>query len=347
MVQNRYRLRGTSLAELGARAVREYGPSARVVASERVSAKGLAGFFGGSVYEATVEVPEVPALEPPRPSATGSAESRLVSSAPSAASPGVGDTAARAGVVPPGSHTGRVRLPAPRTTVGDEGDSVMIRHAAPATPAMPSAPSAPVSPRHAAPEGKDPAEQGAEGEEDPDFSRLMEGLWKALREGDGEAAGAARTRAPAPLREAGALVVITGVSGCAEAAHQVTDLEECVVWQLEQHQGATLRDARRSLLHARAEAVARGVPVVAIAPVTFPRPGIRSGADHPVIGEADQLWATVDVRRKSEDTRRWLTSVAEHRMINGAVLVGTDETLTPDTGRRLGLPVLSTERDAP
>lgn len=269
MVQNTYRLRGSSLPELGARAIREYGPSARIIAAEKIRAGGLTGFFGSSYYEAMVEVsddsgPPPPPVEEP----TGS-----------------------------GEIVGPVHVRSPVEAPHDAG-------------------------------------------EDADFHAMLEDLRKALRPAGSESR-AARRRAPAPLSTPGAVVVVTGLGEDAVRGSAALGLETPVRWHAErvEVEVSALRDVRRKLLEARAAGVAEVAPVLAVAPLRFPRPDVRSGADHPVIAQADQLWAAVDVRFKVEDTRRWLTVLAENRAIDGLVILGAEGTLTPQTGYQFGLPV--------
>ncbi len=82
MEPSRYRLRGPSLAQLGAEAIRKYGPDARIVSSARISAGGWGRLVGRVYYEAEVEVAQAPEAAnelqgPPqsvKPSAQGSAD---------------------------------------------------------------------------------------------------------------------------------------------------------------------------------------------------------------------------------------------------------------------------------
>ncbi len=53
---NRYRLKGSTLAEIRQKAELQYGPSARIVSAERVISPGIAGLFAGDHFEALVEV---------------------------------------------------------------------------------------------------------------------------------------------------------------------------------------------------------------------------------------------------------------------------------------------------
>lgn len=53
---NRYRLKGSTLAEIRQKAELQYGPSARIVSAERVVSPGIAGLFAGDHFEALVEV---------------------------------------------------------------------------------------------------------------------------------------------------------------------------------------------------------------------------------------------------------------------------------------------------
>ena len=52
-----YKLKGTSLDDIRAKAEQQYGPGARIVSAEKVTNPGIAGLFAANRYEATIEVP--------------------------------------------------------------------------------------------------------------------------------------------------------------------------------------------------------------------------------------------------------------------------------------------------
>jgi hypothetical protein len=51
-----YKLKGTSLDAIRAKAEQQYGPGARIVSAEKVTNPGIAGLFAANRYEATIEV---------------------------------------------------------------------------------------------------------------------------------------------------------------------------------------------------------------------------------------------------------------------------------------------------
>lgn len=159
MEPNRYRLRGPSLAQLGAQAVEKHGPTARIVSSERISATGVGRLLGRAYYEAVVEVggpaPEgaAPSPEPRLLTAGAAPEEDVVEISPEALEASAAEPAAEpAGATPSERLRARGRLPA--------GEA-----------------------------------------EDEDFGRMMDDLWRALKEpGPAEAPAAGRGSAPIPMR---------------------------------------------------------------------------------------------------------------------------------------------------
>lgn len=62
MSPRRLRLDAPSLVELTERVEREYGPRARIISAERVTAGGVRGLFGKATFEAEIEIPDAPGL---------------------------------------------------------------------------------------------------------------------------------------------------------------------------------------------------------------------------------------------------------------------------------------------
>lgn len=61
-MQKRYKLSGASLEAIRAKALKQYGPGARIVSAEKVTNPGIVGLFAAARFEATVEVSDdVPA----------------------------------------------------------------------------------------------------------------------------------------------------------------------------------------------------------------------------------------------------------------------------------------------
>lgn len=54
---------------------------------------------------------------------------------------------------------------------------------------------------------------------------------------------------------------------------------------------------------------------------------------------ADQTWLVVDVARKAEDTKAWVDAVAPSAGVTALAVVGTQETGSPRSARKLGIPV--------
>lgn len=54
---------------------------------------------------------------------------------------------------------------------------------------------------------------------------------------------------------------------------------------------------------------------------------------------ADQTWLVVDVSRKPEDTKAWVDAVAPSAGVTALAVVGTQETGSPRSARKLGIPV--------
>ncbi|WP_258935136.1 hypothetical protein [Nesterenkonia pannonica] len=65
-----------------------------------------------------------------------------------------------------------------------------------------------------------------------------------------------------------------------------------------------------------------------------------------MIEEADQLWAAVDLRHKPDDVRVWLAVLAEHRTVDGVVLLAAEQTLTPRRAVNWACRCISRERCA-
>lgn len=57
MSPSRFQLEGASLEEVTARAHAEYGPHAKIIATEAVTTGGISGFFAQRHYKVTIEVP--------------------------------------------------------------------------------------------------------------------------------------------------------------------------------------------------------------------------------------------------------------------------------------------------
>ncbi|MCT9868478.1 hypothetical protein [Paenarthrobacter aurescens] len=64
-MQKHYKLSGASLEAIREKALKQYGPGARIIAAEKVTNPGIVGLFAAAKFEATVEVADAPAAPGP------------------------------------------------------------------------------------------------------------------------------------------------------------------------------------------------------------------------------------------------------------------------------------------
>lgn len=142
-------------------------------------------------------------------------------------------------------------------------------------------------------------------------------------------------RLPVPLAQPGDLVVVVGLKGDAlRVARTMAGAESVIrVAGSEIGEGAVRIEDRRGALAARAAAVARGGAVFVACGWGETAPGVLSAI------QADQVWVAVDVRRKPDDTARWVASVSATVPVDGVAVEGSDDTSSPETVHELGLPV--------
>lgn len=310
MEANRYVLKGKSLAKLGVQALAEYGPQARIVSAERVTRRGIGGFMAREHFEAIVEVPR----SVPAPTAEPSSEQRDL-------------------------------LPPPPRPEADSRRRRRLLEEEKRQEAFTEPPQEVL---------------------DDGFARMMDDLWLASRESPDTPQSAAvlpvtaspppappqdadahlRLTAPELLRAPGMLIVVACLGDAeARALNALAEgpglnaVADPLILAEADYRGKPLREARQALREARARAVAMEVPVIATCVIEFPRPGMRSGVESPVIAEADQLWAAVDLRHKTADTRHWLSALDQARPIDGLVLTWAEATMSPESGLELGWPV--------
>ena len=103
---------------------------------------------------------------------------------------------------------------------------------------------------------------------------------------------------------------------------------------------------RRSVLRARANAVADGVPLVVSVAVN-PLQALLPQLELLGVLEADQLWVAVDAGRKSADTAAWVKHVASGHGVYAVVALHSNETLSPESVWDLGFPVLDSRGPDP
>lgn len=147
---------------------------------------------------------------------------------------------------------------------------------------------------------------------------------------------------PALLRGRGDLTLVIGLGTDALTAARM--LAEAI-GDAEVRPGGCSRaaaprvDDRRGALRARADGVRRERPIVA----AF---GVAGGAEQVAgLAEAlasiapDQVWAAVDVSRKTEDTAAWVRAVDGILAVDALVVSGSAFTATPSSARGLGIPI--------
>ncbi|GAA1156571.1 hypothetical protein [Nesterenkonia sandarakina] len=347
MEPNRYVLKGRSLARLGAQALAEYGPQARIVSAERILQGGIGGFLAREHFEAVVEVPCDPrdtVISASGVIEAGPGQERPASTGARSASPEGGvpavDSRRRRRALEQhrrqevqGSHAQEEDLEEDFARMMDElwlASRQPSGTSAP-PPLSPSPRSAGSLQTHAA----IPAPPGA-----PTPAATL-GAPAVASAGSGEPA-----QAPSPLRAPGSLIVIAclGVDpaealAAFTAAADLGTLGDPLLVDGNDLAGRSLRDARQAVLAARAQAVATQVPVLATTALRFPSSTEQRAVAPPLVSESDQLWAAVDLRRKPEDLRHWLDLVDRSRPIDALLLTGAEETLSPETGHQLGWPV--------
>jgi hypothetical protein len=143
------------------------------------------------------------------------------------------------------------------------------------------------------------------------------------------------------LSGAGDLIIVAGLGDDAvEVAHALgRRIRRAFVCDGGAVSGNTRRrvEDRRTAVAARAHGVQSGMPVV----VSY---GLGSGdADDVFLASlsaisADQIWVVVDASRKSEDTERWVATLAGTVPVHALATIGTGRTASPETVLSLGLP---------
>ena len=145
-----------------------------------------------------------------------------------------------------------------------------------------------------------------------------------------------------PLGAAGDLVVVVGLGDDPLAVAR--DMSEASGLRALSIAGVVTADGyfrvkdRISAMAARAAGV-REKHSVFVA-LGLPRAGLDAGAIAALeYLRADQVWAVVDVGRKTEDTARWVSAVQLHVHIDALAVMGSDSTATPETVHQLGIQV--------
>lgn len=168
------------------------------------------------------------------------------------------------------------------------------------------------------------------------FASILDSLTAAAESRDG-----GLPAAPAMLVQAGDLVVLAGVGrSAADAAARIA--AGLPAGALLGYGGETAAEPRvqgaSGVLSMRARGVLSGQPAV----LAYGLGTFRSAPSHLpellALG-ADQLWLAVDVSRKHEDTRAWVEELTPALKVTALAVLGSRETNTPRTVRKLGLPV--------
>ncbi len=340
MHTTRLRLEGKSIEELQARVLAEHGPSARIVAAERITVGGVGGFFAKRHFEVSVEIGV--------PTATGS---RVVIDAPTrvgiaalledaeeqeaALQLGTGGGAARAGA----SGAAGVARGAGGAGAAASGSS--------SAPAADAAPDQGTVPRHDVPQPVLGIDDSVPSTRTHAFAELLDDLsYNAPSPATpahadpiaGRTPGPESTTllpVPAPLSRPGDLVLVVGLP--ADALSVATAMAASVgstsVGAAGSAPGANRVDDRRGALAARALAVERGESVLVACGWAADVPAVLAAV------RPDQLWVAVDAGRKPEDTARWVAAVASAVPIDALATVGSAATTTPETVEELGLPI--------
>ncbi|GAA1494102.1 hypothetical protein [Curtobacterium herbarum] len=301
---------GATLDEVRAGVLAEFGPGARIVSAERVTSGGVAGLFRKAHVEAVIEVPDP--LDPPTARvAIASSPAKRVGIAALLA-----DAEAAESRIARTDGTADARADAFASVLdgfASDGLAPPRRAAgrpAPGEPGLPSATDGSVATVTSLPGGPDT---------DP---------WVDLRTELLAPGTTVPTPAPPPapaVRSAdGDLVLLVG---------RATDVDAAAGVFANRHGlRATAASDRRSGILARADAVRDGVALLAVAAWT----DVATTASL----APDQVWVVVDVGRKHEDAVAMLTAVVEVGVpIAGVLAIGAEETSTPETVRRLGVPV--------
>ncbi|OIH98558.1 MULTISPECIES: hypothetical protein [unclassified Curtobacterium] len=279
----------------------EFGPSARIVAAERVTTPGIGGLFRKAHVEATVEVPDP--TDPPTAQVTiASTPVQRIGIAALLA-----DAEATEARIAGTDGTATTRADAFASVLDGFALDGITGSAPRPTRALPE-PDAPLD--------VDPRLQAAT-DARPGGPTSVPDTARAVR--------VARPAAPAVRSADGDLVLLVGRPNDVDAAAGLFALR----YGLQPSDAAD----RRSAILARADGVRDGHAVLAVA--AWDDRATGDGV------EADQVWVVVDVGRKPEDAAAMLSAVADRLPVAGVVAIGAGETATPESVDLLGVPVLS------
>ncbi|GAA5200405.1 hypothetical protein GCM10023346_42400 [Arthrobacter gyeryongensis] len=318
-----YKLKGTSLDDIRAKAEQQYGPGARIVSAEKVTNPGIAGLFAANRYEATIEVPAA--------GSTQLASNSCRSDGPERQQLRASWDAQVAGDARPGGEAHALQGPAIAALLAQADAAEMDLYR----------PEAAVSTAS------------------PDFAGMLEQLGKEFQVSGPATQGmltalpaaavghTAPMPVPVPLAGGGNLIILLGLGDDALGPALEMSIAEG---------GSDVRTAgaltafghlhvagRQGATAARAQAVLTGQTVLVAYGLGRQGETGRHAAGIAALA-ADQLWLVVDAGRKAEDTAAWVRALsaalaAERVHVDGLAVFGASETGSPETVNELGLPI--------
>ncbi|GAA2448593.1 hypothetical protein GCM10009857_10790 [Agromyces soli] len=323
-----FRRKAASLEELRMQVLLAYGPEARITEATRVTRKGLGRFLAHEEIEATVIVPDdaAPAggIAPERVDRAGIAA--LLADADRAdggSGPGgPSATRAAAAIEPAAGPQASTSSRAFATLLADVERAIAVpplagQAAAPATAPAADAPGDGVAP---APTATDDAE---------DRPIVLEAVRSSLVELEAPGIPLVADRA-----SAGDFVLVLGLGDDAETAARGL-IGQAAGAPLLLHGRAADAEAdvpdRRAALAARMRAVEQHAAVVLAVSVGLDDDLARLAELRP-----DEVWAAVDVSRRTDDTAYWLARVDAALPISALAAVGTERTRHPLDVSRFG-----------
>ncbi len=301
----RYKLSGASLEAIRAKALKQYGPGARIVSAEKVTNPGIVGLFAAARFEATVEVSDAPGpVDHQTPPAAPLVEPGPVHELHG---PAIAALLERADADELEMHK---PAPAPVSTASPDfaglleqlGKELQPAGPSPAVPALATLP-----PSAAEPVRKVPQPMTGDGNLIVLLGLGDDALGPALEMSI--AAGGSDVRTAGRLTAFGHLHV----------------------------------QGRQGTTAARAQAVLTGQTVVVAFGLGRPGDVPSNGADISLLA-ADQVWVVVDARHKPEDTKAWVRALqhvlaGESVGVDALAVIGASETASPQTVDTLEIPV--------
>jgi hypothetical protein len=298
-VPTRLQIKGSTLEGLEARVLNKFPAGAKIVAAEKVTEGGIAGFLARHYYEAVVEIPDPDIITVPAPVRAAAVPPPVRAAAvpqPGLTSAGVAallQGADEAEAAMRGGNAAREELPVVSTASG-AFDALLEGLPGTTTPEavaeVPEVPAVPAVP--AVLEG-------------PGDAVLIVGLGP-------DALAVALSMASS---QRGALVRTAGSFRADGYGHLV---------------------GRSGFTSVRADAVIAGKPVF-VAFGLGADGSVRAPALAEL--KADQVWLAVDATRKPSDTLAWTRKVGWTAQTHALAVLNSQNTLTPQSVHELGLPI--------